>query len=458
MSQGALAPRGSQPGFFYLNDYFLLPEGYSDGASFLAAMHSAQAPVTLRAVVLREDSDAGFDAYERGVCIAPYFIADYLKAPEELTIAHPGEVYPVPVTLLTQKEYNVRLRRQVTANCPGCRAYGGLTEEDATLSGHFEEITLDGFCPYRWETRKPPRNFDNALENFGYAWRRYGYADMSADDLLRNIKEDLWLSYTSGALIDDQNGRTLALYSKTTSLIHTALTDLWATCVSKIWEESYHIRFNKRADISEAAVMALLTPQKLTATRKELAKYGVKIAVMEYAAQGDESVSLLFHALEAEGSAWVLHAESGKILCLLTGDHSVMRLRCASPLLETYDAIVTLYDALKTLQYKISFSMEKLAQDAVQPPEDKAQALSRKLLKAEAGRVLKRDQVEQLFSYVSGRLSKDGCDHTLRFTEAWLKGTQPPEVYAAAIEEIRGMGGLCDCELLMNCYADYELT
>lgn len=230
MSQGALAPRGSQPGFFYLNDYFLLPEGYSDGASFLAAMHSAQAPVTLRAVVLREDSDAGFDAYERGVCIAPYFIADYLKAPEELTIAHPGEVYPVPVTLLTQKEYNVRLRRQVTANCPGCRAYGGLTEEDATLSGHFEEITLDGFCPYRWETRKPPRNFDNALENFGYAWRRYGYADMSADDLLRNIKEDLWLSYTSGALIDDQNGRTLALYSKTTSPIHTALTDLWATC------------------------------------------------------------------------------------------------------------------------------------------------------------------------------------------------------------------------------------
>ena len=102
--------------------------------------------------------------------------------------------------------------------------------------------------------------------------------------------------------------------------------------------------------------------------------------------------------------------------------------------------------------------MEKLAQDAVQPPEDKAQALSRKLLKAEAGRVLKRDQVEQQFSYVSGRLSKDGCDHTLRFTEAWLKGTQPPEVYAAAIEEIRGMGGLCDCEMLMNCYVDYELT
>ena len=48
-------------------------------------------------------------------------------------------------------------------------------------------------------------------------------------------------------------------------------------------------------------------------------------------------------------------------------------------------------------------------------------------------------------------------DHTLHFTESWLREELPPETIGAAIEEIHSMGAYCDCEVLMNCYEDYEL-
>ena len=38
-----------------------------------------------------------------------------------------------------------------------------------------------------------------------------------------------------------------------------------------------------------------------------------------------------------------------------------------------------------------------------------------------------------------------------------MKDMLPPDRYEAAIEEIQSMGGFCDCEVLLNCYEDYEL-
>ena len=449
---------GPRQAFFYLDTYFLLPEGYADEASFLLQAHQSGEPITVQAFILREDSEAGHDPYELGVCIAPYFIADYLKEPEELFIEFPGEVYPARVELLSQLDYNQRLRQRVTAYCPGCRGFGGVNEKDSSLSGHFEEISLDGFCPYRWETRNSPRNFNNELAYFGSAWGRYNYAALSADDLLDDIKFDLKLSYASGAIVDDREGRTLVLYSKKPTLIQTALTDLLAYCVSEHWENGYRIRLNNRADVNEAAAMALLSEKKLASTRKELSKYGVKLAIMEYDPRGERSMTLFFHTLIDEGLAWLLHAEPGKAICLLTGEYSLMRLRCASPMLEPLGTAVTLYDALKTVRYRISYAMQEAVEDLVSPDAIKDSRLSKKLLKAQEGKVLSRDQVEQLFAYVSGRLGKVPCDHTLHFTELWLKETLPADVFAKAMEEIESMGGYCDCEVLLNCYEDYELV
>ena len=448
---------GVQNGFFYLNTYFLLPEGYADAAAFLDFARQAEAPLTVRATILPENSEAGYEPYEMGVCIAPYFIADYLKEPEEIVLEYPGEVYPVQVELLTQQEYNNRLRLQVMAHCPGCRAFGELNENDSSLSGHFEEITLDGFCPYRWETRKAPRNFNKELYEFSHSWMRWNYAQYSAEAVMDEIKYFLKLNYAFGTLTDNLIGRTLTLCSKKPNLFQTVLTDILARHVSEYLQEGYHIYLVGRAAIDEASVMPLLTPRRIASTRKELKKYGVKIAVIEYDPRGENSVMLLLHTMESESLCSILHAEPGKAVCLLTGEYAIMRLRCASPMLEPFNTMFTLYDALKTVQYKVCFDMPETVLDAAPAESVQENKPSKKLQKAEAGKVLKRDQTERLFSYVAGRLDKVGCDHTLRFTRLWLKDTLPPEVCEAAIEEIQNMGGFCDCEVLMNCYQDYEI-
>lgn len=452
----ASIPSGYYQALYYDGSYYL-PVEHGDLSTLLAKNQHTSDPICLKAIELREESETEPGAYELGVCLAPYFIADYLKEPEELVLEHPEEVYPAEVELLTQKEYNARLREQVMKHCEGCRGFGGLTKNDSSLSGHFEEITLNGFCPYRWETRNSPRNFVNELCSFGEYWGRYNYAAQSADDLIDDIKFNLKLAYTSGAILDDANGRTLILSAKKPTLIQTVLTDILGKCVSEYWEEGYHIRLNDRAEVNEDAVMNLLTPKKIATTRKEFSKYGVMIGILEFDPSGDSSVRHLLNQLVAESIVWVLHEESGKVICLLTGKVALMRLRCASPMMEKYSTVVTVYDAQQTAQYRINYDMPLIVQDAVPVSASKENKLSKRILKAQEGKVLNYDQVFQLFSYLENRLAAAGCDNTLKYTEICLKDMLPPDRYEAAIEEIQSMGGFCDCEVLLNCYEDYEL-
>lgn len=71
--------------------------------------------------------------------------------------------------------------------------------------------------------------------------------------------------------------------------------------------------------------------------------------------------------------------------------------------------------------------------------------------------ILSYGQVEDLFSYVEEKLDADGCDHTLKHTRQWLSDNkvQPQD---SIIEELQDMGGYCDCEVLSNCYEDYDIA
>ncbi|MGN0778421.1 MAG: DUF2695 domain-containing protein [Aristaeellaceae bacterium] len=449
-------PSGTYQALFCNGSYYL-PVDTSDAQAKLADAVAAGHPAVIRAVELSEYSDVPDVDYEHGVCLAPYFIADYQHAPEDIVLEYPRAVYPAQVELLTQQEYNDRLRAQVMAHCNGCRGFGGLNEHDSSLSGHFDEITLNGFCPYRWETRNRPRVFIEELEDFGLAWGRFSYGNQDADAIMDDIEFYLRLRYTSGALVDEADDRTLVLYAEKPTLLHTVLTDLLEKCVSLHWQKGYHIRLNGRADISEAAVMKLLTPKKIAATRKGFSRYGVMLAVLAYDPDGDESVRMFLQTLVDEYLACVLHEASGKAICLFTAKRALMRLRSASPMLGVYNASVTVYDAQQTVQYKVSYDMPQTVLDVAPVNARKESRLNKKFLKAEEGKVLKREQADQLFRYLSARLNASECDHTLRFTEYWLRETLPPDMVSPAIEEIQGMGGFCDCEVLMNCYEDYEL-
>ena len=66
------------------------------------------------------------------------------------------------------------------------------------------------------------------------------------------------------------------------------------------------------------------------------------------------------------------------------------------------------------------------------------------------------EQVASLFEYLESQLEETGCDHSRRHTRQWLALHIPQEQHEAILTEIADMGGYCDCEVLMNCYEDYE--
>ena len=71
--------------------------------------------------------------------------------------------------------------------------------------------------------------------------------------------------------------------------------------------------------------------------------------------------------------------------------------------------------------------------------------------------ILTEDFVQELFAYLEEQLNDTGCDHTLRHTKQWLKDTISDALFESVLEEITNMGGYCDCEVLLNCYEDYDI-
>lgn len=71
--------------------------------------------------------------------------------------------------------------------------------------------------------------------------------------------------------------------------------------------------------------------------------------------------------------------------------------------------------------------------------------------------LLSKEQAEELLSFVDEQVEEYDCDDTLRFTLQWLNGNLPSEQHAAVLEELASMGGNCDCEVMYNCYEDYDI-
>ncbi|MBQ8213617.1 MAG: DUF2695 domain-containing protein [Clostridia bacterium] len=71
--------------------------------------------------------------------------------------------------------------------------------------------------------------------------------------------------------------------------------------------------------------------------------------------------------------------------------------------------------------------------------------------------ILTEENVQELFEYLEEQLDHSGCDHTLRYTKLWLKNNIAQEMIENVLTEITDMGGYCDCEVLLNCYEDYDI-
>jgi len=55
---------------------------------------------------------------------------------------------------------------------------------------------------------------------------------------------------------------------------------------------------------------------------------------------------------------------------------------------------------------------------------------------------------------VNAQVERSGCDHTLRFTQAWISEHSQPGTEILAW--LREHGGFCDCEVLSNAADHWE--
>ena len=143
--------------FYYEDYYYLIPEPFADLEDFRAQVDPEQ-PVSL--IWLQEEH-----------CMAPYFVSEQTCRAER-RIQRPENMFPAEVWILTQKEYDKRLRAVVEKNCPGCLRFGGNASD---LTGHHAEISLDGICCEReWDVdadekialEKEPFEFRYAVDFF----------------------------------------------------------------------------------------------------------------------------------------------------------------------------------------------------------------------------------------------------------------------------------------------------
>jgi hypothetical protein len=71
--------------------------------------------------------------------------------------------------------------------------------------------------------------------------------------------------------------------------------------------------------------------------------------------------------------------------------------------------------------------------------------------------ILTEENAQELFEYLEEHIDNFGCDHTLRYTEQWLAEHFSAEIIENIVAEITDMGGYCDCEVLLNCYENYDI-
>lgn len=78
--------------------------------------------------------------------------------------------------------------------------------------------------------------------------------------------------------------------------------------------------------------------------------------------------------------------------------------------------------------------------------------------KREKSYCLEKEEVESLFEYLEEALEEAECDHTLKNTEQWItENIEDEERRDQVRQEIEDAGGYCDCEVLDNCYEEYDI-
>lgn len=345
---------------YYEGTYLLLPEGFHNFEKFIHDLRRKQLPTQYPMVVLREDHKARNFTVIKGRSMAPYFLSGYHDEPSLVTISNPEDVYPVQVEVLDQTEYNARLREVINRVCPGCLRFKPLSNRVQSLNGHFEEMTLDGVCVFRQESKPAPRNFHHHLFSFGGFFQRFDYASKDAQEMHDNIKQWFYARYADVVLEAENGHKTLTLRCKKNELLTPILTNAISRYIEEISDGTYHIRLAEDFCCTEDMLTELLAEKNSETFRKECKKFGVSLAVLQYDKNAAEKVRHSLQELVDHFCVFPLVQSDGKEYFLIADTSYVLKeLRYRSPLLQAHHASIDMFDQYQNTRYQISFAMQQ---------------------------------------------------------------------------------------------------
>lgn len=344
---------------YYEGTYYLLPTEFDDYEMFIQNLHEQTLPAKYRMIELREDHKARNFSVIKGRSMAPYFLSGYHDEPSMVTIENRENVYPVHVEVMDQTEYNAHLREVINRVCPGCLRFKPLSNRVQSLNGHFEEMTLDGVCMFRQESKPAPRCLHDHLFSFGGFFVRFDYASKNAEEMHDNIKQWFYARYADALLEEKDGNKVLTLQCKKKELLTPILTNAISRYIEEISEGTYHIRLAEEFNCTENILREILLDQNSETFQKECKKYGISLAVIEYDWQASEKVrnSLkeleehfwIFPLLQTEGKDYYLFADTAYVL---------KELRYRSPLLQAHHTSVSIFDQYRSCSYQVSFDMK----------------------------------------------------------------------------------------------------
>lgn len=349
-----------QSAIYYNDMYYLLPEEYCDHNMFFKDLRDKNFPAQFQMVALYENHNARNFTVIKGQSMAPYFLSGYHDEPIPITISNPEDVYPVEVEVMDQSEYNAKLREVINRVCPGCLRFKPLSNRVQSLNGHFEEMTLDGVCLFRQESKPAPRIFHEHLFSFGGFFKHFDYAKNSAKEMHDHIKQWFYVRYADAVLLEENNCKTLTLQCKKNELLAPLLTTAISSYLDEISNGTYHIRLSENYIFTESTFKELVNESNAEAFRKDCKKYGISLAVLEYDDNATEKVRHSLKPLFEHFWIFPLLQTNGKEYYLVSDTSMFLKeLRFRSPLLQAYHTDVSIFDQFKNTQYQVSFDMKQ---------------------------------------------------------------------------------------------------
>lgn len=103
---------------------------------------------------------------------------------------------------------------------------------------------------------------------------------------------------------------------------------------------------------------------------------------------------------------------------------------------------------------KANLDFEKITKEMAEKDKRWKNELDKKKRMVEEGGRLTKEERESLWDYLNEQNVMQCCDCTLKHTQEWLMGHIAQERRGVVIAELELGGGFCDCEVVMNYFAE----